>query len=398
MASIDKRNDTYRIRVSCGYDASGKQIIKSMSWKPIEGMTEKQIEKELNKIAYEFEAKVTIGDYGDIVNIKLSDFCDRYLEMSDQTLAPTTKVFYTSVIESIIKPALGHMKLNAIKPIHAQQFIRLLSGSGVRSDGRGDTLSPATVKRYFTVFKSIMAKAYKLDLIDKNPTDTTKLDMPIIEEPEVEIFTQEEAIHMLSCLETEPLMFQVLIHLAIVTGCRRGELAALTWINIDLESATITVKRSNYKVPGEEIKSKSPKTKKSIRKIAIPPYLVDILREYRTEQLKERIRLGDKWINGDWLFTQWNGRPMNPQTPTRQFSRFLARHNIPHRKFHALRHTSATLLLLAGTNIKNVADRLGHTQLSTTNRYVHALRDADQEAAKTFEALVLTKEPEAKKA
>ena len=82
---------------------------------------------------------------------------------------------------------------------------------------------------------------------------------------------------------------------------------------------------------------------------------------------------------------------MNPDTPTRQFAKFLARNEIPHRKFHALRHTSATLLLSSGTNIKNVASRLGHTQLSTTNRYVHALRDADEKAANTFETLFAQK-------
>lgn len=79
---------------------------------------------------------------------------------------------------------------------------------------------------------------------------------------------------------------------------------------------------------------------------------------------------------------------MHPHTPTRQFTNFLKRHGIPHRKFHALRHTSATLLLSSGTNIKTVASRLGHTQLTTTNRYVHSLKDADEAAAEMFDNLV----------
>ena len=107
------------------------------------------------------------------------------------------------------------------------------------------------------------------------------------------------------------------------------------------------------------------------------------------------MRLGDQWQGEGYLFTQWNGKQMNPQTPTRQFAKFLDRHGIPHRKFHALRHTSATLLLANGTNIKTVASRLGHTQLSTTNRYVHALRDADEAAAQTFADLVTITTPTA---
>lgn len=387
MATITKRGNSYRIRVSCGYNAAGKQIVKSMSWTPPAGMTQKQIEKEVNRIAVEFEARITGQDGAEMSSMKLSDFCDRYLELSKTTLSPTTYAFYTSVIEQIIKPALGHMKLNAVKPIHAQQFIQMLQGDGIRSDGRGERLSASTVKRYFTVLKAIFAKAYKLDLIDRNPTDTAKLDMPTVEEPEIQIFTAEEAGKMLACLQSEPTMFQVLIHMALVTGMRRGELVAVKWNSIDFKQKTISVKRSNYKLRGQDIQTKTTKTKKSIREIAIPEYLLELLRRHHAEQIQNAIRLGDKWHGDGWVFTQWNGEPMNPMTPTRQFDKFLEKNGIPHRKFHALRHTSATLLLSSGTNIKNVAARLGHTQLSTTNRYVHALRDADERAADTFETL-----------
>lgn len=388
MATIQKRNDSYLIRVSCGYDTQGKQIIKSRTWKPEAGMTEKQIQKELNRVSFEFESNVLNGNIADSTNIKLSDFCVQYLEISNNTLAPTTKVFYEKVIETIIIPSLGHMKLKDIKPIHIQRFIQMLSGDGVRTDKKGDRLSPATVKRYFTVLKSIMAKAYKLDLINKNPTETAKLDMPVVEEPKIEIFSREETVQLLKCLEDEPLMFQMLIHLAIVTGCRRGEIVALKWENINFNTNNIEIAKSNYKIKGEQIQSKSPKTKSSIREIAIPAYLVELLLQYRKEQVKELILLGDKYINGNWIFTQWDGSPMHPHTPTRQFTNFLKRHGIPHRKFHALRHTSATLLLSSGTNIKTVASRLGHTQLSTTNRYVHSLKDADEAAAEMFDNLV----------
>ena len=389
MASIEKRGDTYRIRVSCGYDTSGNQVMKRTTWKPAPNMTERQIEKELNRFVVNFEDEVKNGNYI-VANIKLADFCNQYLEIANNILAPTTKELYIKIIDKIIKPSLGHMKLKDIKPIHVQQFIQMLSGEGVRIDKKGDKLSPATVKRYLTVLKSIMAQAYKLGLISQNPTDTAKLYIPEVIEPDVEIFTKEETAQMLSCLDSEPLMFQVLIHLAITTGCRRGELVALKWENINLTNNTIIIRQSNYKLKGEDIKSKNPKTKSSVRDIIIPAYLTELLKQYYSEQEQQKFMLGDKWKNEDWLFIQWDGSAMHPHTPTRQFDKFLKRNNIPHRKFHALRHTSATLLLSSGTNIKTVASRLGHTQLSTTNRYVHALRDADEAAAQTFESLVNT--------
>jgi len=391
MASIEKRGDTYRIRVSCGYDTSGRQIMKRITWKPESGMTDKQIQKELNRFIVDFENKIMNGDSTSTINIKLADFCTQYLEIAENILAPTTKELYIRIIDNIIKPSLGHMKLKDIKPIHVQRFIQILGGDGVRVDKKGDKLSPSTVKRYLTVLKSIMTQAYKLELISQNPTSSAKLYIPEVIEPDIEIFTKEETAQMLSCLDNEPLMFQVFIHLAIVTGCRRGELTALKWENINLNNNFILIKQSNYKLTGKATQSKSPKTKSSIREIVIPSYLVDLLKLYKIEQEEEKIALGDKWADENWLFTKIDGSAMHPHTPTRQFTKFLKKNNIPHRKLHALRHTSATILLSSGTNIKTVASRLGHTQLSTTNRYVHALRDADEAAAQTFENLIKPK-------
>ena len=90
--------------------------------------------------------------------------------------------------------------------------------------------------------------------------------------------------------------------------------------------------------------------------------------------------LGSKWAGDEWLFTQWNGEIMNPQTPTKQFDKFLKKHNLKHRKLHSLRHTSATLLLYGGINIRQVQQRLGHSELETTQKYLHYLSEADKEA------------------
>lgn len=387
MATIRKRGETYQIRVSLGYDANNKQIEKSLTWKPTHGMTEKQIKKELARVALEFENKIQNGEMIDAKNLRLSQFCDQYLDMVDDNLAPNTKHFYTRIINDYIKPSLGNLKLNQIKPVHVQQFILTLSTEGGRKDGKGEKISPATVKRYFTVLKSIMARAYRLDLIEHNPTETAKLDLPKVIEPDIAIFTKEEAAYMLSCLEKEPTEFKLLIHLAIVTGLRRGELAALSWDCIDFENKSLTVKQSAYKPIGKEIALKPPKTRGSVRSIAIPEYLIALLRHYKVEQSERRLKLGSKWEGNNWIFTQWNGKIINPMTPTKWWTHFLERHNIPHRKFHSLRHTSATLLLANGANIKTVASRLGHSQLKTTDRYVHALQDADQAAAQTFETI-----------
>lgn len=123
MPTITKRNNTYRIRVSCGYDTSGKQIIRSMTWSPSPNMTARQTEKELAKVAAAFETKVQSGDYIEASGMKLADFAQQYLEMSQNILAPTTLHLYKRIVKEIITPTLGHLKLKDIKPFHAQRLI-----------------------------------------------------------------------------------------------------------------------------------------------------------------------------------------------------------------------------------------------------------------------------------
>lgn len=386
MAHINKRigprGTSYTIRVSCGYTANGEQVRKSMTWKPEPGMTEKQAEKAVLLVAADFERKVQRGDTVDASTLKLSDFCQDYLKLKKSSLAPTTLAQYERVIREHIVPELGHMKLQNIRPIHVQHFIEKLADPAAVPK-----LSANSVTRYFNVLKSIMAQAYKLELIDSNPTETTRITLPRTEEKEVEVFTREESAHVLECLQNEPIMWQALINIAIVTGARRGEIVALQWEDIDLQRRTISIKRSNYKLAGDEIRSKEPKTKKSVRTVTIDEYTAAILNEWHKAQMLERIKLGDLWKPGNWLFTQWDGAPMYPSSPTLWWDKFQKRHGIPHHKFHALRHTSGTFLLASGTNIKTVASRLGHTQLSTVNRYIHALEEADKAAANTFDAL-----------
>lgn len=336
------------------------------------------------------------------------------------TLAPRTWEFYKKTMEQRLIPVLGNYKLNEIKPLHIQRLVSDLQKPGQRKDGKGEYLSSASVRKIHAVVQSVFARAYKLELMSKNPASTDKLDLPKLEQDEVQIFDEGQAQIMLEALESEPLKYQILVHLALTIGPRRGELMALSWPVIDLDSGIISIKHSAYKLKGEEQKLKEPKSKKSIRDVSVPEYVIEMLKAYRKEQLAEKIKIrdlwlqdekeasekfGEKWIDPSWLFTQWNGKPMNCDFPSSWFPSFISRYNksivddknltneqkdklyLPRMKFHALRHTSATLLLYAGHNVKSVGSRLGHSQLSTTNRYLHAMKSADKAAAETMQTV-----------
>ncbi len=400
MANISERKNkdgkviSYRIRVSRGYAPDGKKLKPfEMTWKPSPDTTAKQIQKELQRQVTLFEEECRNGKVGSNRNMKLSEFCALYLEIKRESLAPRTFEYYENLIDSLIIPQLGHLKLGDIKPAHVQQFVQYLQGNVRRKNGELDTsnpkLSPATIKRKLACLQSIMKQAVKLDLISTNPADASRLTLPKTVNPKIEIFTKQEAKEMLSCLEGEPLQFQVLIQLAIMSGARLGELVALKFSDVDFINNRITVERSAFKLKGEPITVKPPKDN-DVRTITVNPYCVELIRLLMAEKQQEKMRLGSAWHNEGWIFTQWDGSIMHPQTPSKQFSAFLAKNGLQHRKFHALRHTSATLLLYGGINLRQVQERLGHGNMKTTQIYLHCVAEADQEAANTLNNLLIT--------
>ena len=396
MASIVSRsNGTYLIRVSCGVDSNGKQIARSKTFKPSKpNLPYTKLNKELEAFVAVFEQEV--AEEGPVRNMRpdkitFADFCTQYLEIKKSSLSPQTHNFYTKVIEEELLPLFATLKMKDLRTYHIQQFVQYLSTEKKRLDGREGSIAASTVKRYATVLRSIVTTAYKLEYIEDDIGRSRRIEFPKEETKEVEAFTLEEVADILKALESEPWHIRAMIEVALFTGCRRGEIVGLKWADIDFENQRISVKRSIYKLSDGKAREKKPKSKTSIRTISIPERLCETLTEYRLQQNRHIAYLGDGWKNLDYVFTEEDGYVMNPQTPTKQFDHFLKRHGIRHLKFHGLRHTSATMLLANGCDIKTVSTRLGHADITTTNIYVHALESTDRMAAQTFDNFLTSK-------
>ena len=392
MASIVSRsNGTYLVRVSCGVDSNGKQIARSKTFKPSKpNLPYTKLNRELEAFVAAFEQEV--AEEVPIRNVRpdkitFADFCTQYLEIKQSTLSPQTYNFYSKVIEEELMPLFARLKMKDLRTYHIQQFIQYLATEKKRLDGREGGIAASTVKRYATVLRSIVTTAYKLEYIEDDIGRSRRIEFPKEETKEVEVFTLEEVGDILKALESEPWHIRAMIEVALFTGCRRGEIVGLKWADIDFENQRISVKRSIYKLSDGKAREKEPKSKTSIRTISIPERLCKTLTEYRLQQNRHIAYLGDSWKNLDYVFTEEDGYVMNPQTPTKQFDHFLKRHGIRHLKFHGLRHTSATMLLANGCDIKTVSSRLGHADITTTNIYVHALESTDRMAAQTFDKI-----------
>ncbi len=348
-------------------------------------MSLERFEKELNEFIEGFTDELQCKRNRKKPENKIvSDFAKEYLSVQKTSLSPGSYAFYQSIIDKHILPMFGRMRLRDIKTYHVQDFILQLN-SLPRSDGKPGHIASQTIKRYTTVLRSILTMAYKMYYMDDDVGLSRRLTFPKERYQEVDVFTIEETKAILSAAKTEPINIRLLIELALFTGMRRGEIVGLKWSDINFDKQCL-VKRSIYKPKGEKSIEKDPKSHSSFRTIAIPNCLCETLKKYKKSQDQYSLSLAN-WQNLNYIFTDDIGNVMNTQTPTKQFSHFLDRHNIRHLKFHCLRHTSATLLLSNGCDIKTVSARLGHSSIDTTNIYVHKLESVDRHAATTFENL-----------
>lgn len=175
--------------------------------------------------------------------------------------------------------------------------------------------------------------------------------------------------------------------LALATGMRRGELLALQWSDIDLDTATLRVERSLEETKAG-LRIKPPKTKRGRRSIKLPAEAVSMLRAHRIGQMKLRLELGQGG-QPSLVFSTIEGKLLSPDNLSRDWARVCVAKKLPRVSFHALRHTHASVLIHAGEDILTISRRLGHAKAATTlDTYGHMVDGADAAAAEAIEKVL----------
>lgn len=398
MATIRKRGDSYQIRVSNGYTVDGKQVAYSTTWKPKPGMTQRQIEKELQRQAVLFEESVNGEYHGG--HIKFAAFADQYFEeYAASKLKAKTIERYMGFKDRVYKE-IGHLELSSITTRQMQKFVNTLKVTPcIIKKPKGETkqpkkpekyLSAKTIKNYLSFVSSVFNYAIYQGVIDHNPCRNVTL--PKIEQIDREIYTLEEAQQFLEYLEHEPTQWQAFFNLAIFGGLRRGELLGLEWKDIDFIHHMISINRSSEQTKELGIYTDTLKTKSSKRVLKMPETVMLVLKHYKAEQSEVRLKVGDLWENHDRLFTQWNGKPMSPNTPYLWMQRFCQRSGMRFVNIHSFRHLNATLLIQNGIDAKTVSASLGHSMVSTTlNIYAHIFAESQAMASEAIATTLANK-------
>ncbi len=386
MATVTKRGNAYQIRVSCGYNAAGKHIMRSHTWKPEPGMTAKQTEKELQRQIVAFENKVKQG-YAAENRLTFEKYAEYVMQLKEtKGKKHRTLDRYAEMLQRI-NPAIGYMKIEDIRPGHLNDFYAQLAKPG-QNKKTGGRLSNKTILEHHRLISTILAQAEKEMLIPYNPASRAEPPQP--QKKEVTYFQPDEIIAIRDALESEPIKWRTATHLLLITGCRRGEIMGLKWAKVDFENNRIHIDNNLQYTAARGLYEETPKTAASVRNIKLPAETMQLLWQYRSWQARQQLASGDRWTYTDYVFTQENGKPMHPDSLTDWLGKFSKRHDLPHINPHAFRHTMASILYFNGMDSVTISKRLGHAKVSTTaDIYAHIIQEADERAAECIGDVVL---------
>jgi integrase len=319
---------------------------------------------------------------------------DKWLEIAESSQRPRTVYENRRKIESRIRPAIGDVRLDKLQPDTLDTLYRRWLAEG---------LSPATVHKYHSILSAACRQAVKWGWIDRAPTE--RATPPSVVSKEVVVPTPNQLAALLKAAElTDPVLASAMA-LAALTGARRGELVALRWSDVDLVNGRVRIAKSLTVANG--VQHIGPTKTHAIRDVALDAVCVTVLNRHREYMVDLSDEAGSELVADPYVLSyNANGAiPANPDTFTHRFGGLCVamekpaleklRKTRPKAKrgdlapaerwpfrFHDLRHFSVTTLIAAGIDVKTVASRVGHAQVTMTlNRYAHALPERDREAA-----------------
>ena len=320
--NIRKRKDgRWEGRYTAGYDPeSGKRIIKNVL-----GKTQTEVKEKL-KAAISESQRLDVSKAG---TYTVSSWVRTWYEVyAEPRIRPNTKAYYTNYIENHIIPGIGSIPLDKLTTIQIQRFYNTLQKSGrVQRKNfpelKDKSLSPRVVRGVHTLLHNSLEQAVAERLILANPTQGCKL--PQLEKREMKILPQEKIGMYLAEAERRGLL--AAFYLELTTGLRRGELLALQWTDLDVENRTLAVTKQVNRINGKLVVS-PPKTRNSIRILALPQQAVDLL-----------VAEHKKHPRTPYLFpSPKTGTMYDPDAFRRTHDKILKAIGAEHIRFHDLRH------------------------------------------------------------
>jgi integrase len=278
-----------------------------------------------------------------------------------QAVRPTTYLKQESLLNSAILPAIGHIQLQKLAPQHIQKLYSKKLDEGWK---------PSSIRNLHKIVHKALGNAVRWKLVPRNVCDLVTLPREGRHTPQT--LTKEQTVRLLQAARGHPL--EPLIVLALTTGMRHGEIAALRWSAINFEERILQVERTVTYISRHGFIEGEPKTEKSRRSIVLPRFVMQALQRCRLSQEVTRLEAGDLWQDRDLVFSNAFGEYRHPAATIKAFHRLLVSAGLPRMRIHDLRHSAATLLIMVMKMPANlVQELLGHDDIETTlGLYTHA--------------------------
>jgi len=355
-------------QVSLGYEG-GK-----LKRKTVYGKTEEEVFQKLVSIQHDKQRGLPIVTKGQTV----TTFLEGWLEDSVKpSVREQTYKTYESTVRLHIIPVIGKIALDKLTPQDVQRMMR---------EAAKKHFTATHVAYCRTILRIALNKALKWGLVARNVAALA--DPPKRQRYDAQYLTVDEARRFFKTVKSDRL--EALYVVTTTLGLRKGEVCGLRWQDIDLENGQLTVRYQLQRVGGKK-QHVEPKTDRSRRTIALPPFVVTALRAHEVRQRADRKWAASKWQEYGLVFTTSIGTPLEQSNLSRAFHVLLDTANIPRQRFHNLRHSAATLMLAQGVEAPAIMAVLGHSHISTTiNLYAHVMPEVKRDAADRMEALFAT--------
>lgn len=289
---------------------------------------------------------------------------------------PRTFLTYRGVVENHLVPALGPRQLSSLSSQHIQQYVNDAINAG--------KLAPTSIRYHYKILKQALAQAIEWEYLKRNPAMRMRLPQSVA--VEIQPFSTEQVAALLAGMAGH--RYEVLYHLALGLGMRRGEILALRWSDIDFDRGILKVRRTLQSLNGIAHEG-DVKTRAGRRDLRLPLNLVATLHRHRERQDAEK---APEWPENDYVLRTKHGTPMLPTTLDRHFNYTLRRLSLPHHRFHDLRHTWVTLMFNRGVQITTIAKWAGHSSPAITLRvYAHVLPEQEDSAVAASEDILRLK-------
>lgn len=365
--SITKKGKKYYI-ILYYKDESGKYKQRWLS-----GYNKKsEAQKALPSLLAEYEN----GLYVDAEHVSLKEYLSIYA--NDYCKPNLSRNSYDKVItaEKKISPYIGNLKLQKIKPIHIQSMLNQWNTEG--------SLKASSIQTYLRVLHAALEQAIKWQMISNNPCSA--VSGPKIQRRSLNILTNDQVHELLEEAKKTPI--HPVIMLGLLCGMRRGEILGLQWSNVDLSEGRIFIEHALVKA-GNEIIFKETKTSTGKRSIDISGKLIQYLKSLKIKQKEDILRIGSDYKHNDYVCKHEDGTPFRPDFIPFKFNEILTNAELPKLRFQDLRHTHASMLLLAGENPKVIQERLGHSSIKVTlDTYSHLVPSMQKSAAERMESMI----------